>query len=90
MAVSQIDRIHLPDLSFCRLCEEFYGINRGVYNTIDFWFFEKGVKDIVKRREMVLDFLEDSNSDRSCVGKFRNFGPNGLSPRLDGYWLSQS
>ncbi|GAA3331356.1 hypothetical protein GCM10020331_087640 [Ectobacillus funiculus] len=50
--------IHLPDLTFVDLCESNYGINRGVYNTIDAWFYKHGLKDILDRRRNILSFLE--------------------------------
>ncbi|MEW9673533.1 hypothetical protein [Ammoniphilus sp. 3BR4] len=69
--------VQLPDLSFIRLCESQYGINRGVYNTIDTWFYEQGWKGIVERRETILRFL-DRNS-------FQRFGHGGLSIKLQEY-----
>lgn len=56
IAVEQ--KIHLMDLAFCKFCEEEYGINRGVYNTIDAWFYENGVVDILLRRKEIVEFLE--------------------------------
>ena len=49
--------INLPDLLFVRYCEETFGLNRGVYNTIDQWFYKKEVKDIKVRRKKTLEFL---------------------------------
>ncbi|MFD1706251.1 hypothetical protein ACFSCZ_05705 [Siminovitchia sediminis] len=49
--------INLPDLLFVQYCTETYGLNRGVYNTIDKWFYMKNVKDIKARRERILEFL---------------------------------
>ena len=31
--------VNFTDYSFQKLCEREYGINRGVYNTIDRWFY---------------------------------------------------
>jgi riboflavin kinase len=52
------DVLHQPDLSFAAWCLEQYGVNRGVYNTIDLWFYQSGVKHIVSRRRIVIDFLQ--------------------------------
>jgi riboflavin kinase len=52
------DVLHQPDISFAAWCLEQYGVNRGVYNTIDLWFYQCGVKHIVSRRRIVIDFLE--------------------------------
>jgi hypothetical protein len=49
--------INLPDLLFVKYCTETFGLNRGVYNTIDEWFYMENVKDIKVRRENILDFL---------------------------------
>ncbi|MEW9673342.1 hypothetical protein [Ammoniphilus sp. 3BR4] len=40
-----LKEIQLPDILFCKLCEDKYGINRGVYNSIDTWFFQKGMEN---------------------------------------------
>lgn len=79
------DEIHLTDLSFIQLCQSEYGINRGIYNTIDSWFYQKGVLNIVHRRKIILDFL------RSIGGNLQNkkqikFGHGGLTPQLESYW----
>lgn len=76
--------IHLPDLQFVRFCEEKYGVNRGVYNTIDSWFYRKGLIDIVIRRKTIIQFLEYvSYSYRNSKVKF---GHGGLSSCLSNYW----
>lgn len=71
--------LHFPDLLFTRLCETRYGINRGVFNTIDLWFFEQGVKDIIERRKTILSFLEINRHQPP-------FGHGGLSARLKEYY----
>jgi riboflavin kinase len=70
--------LHLPDLSFVRLCKEQYGINRGVYNTIDLWFYEKGFYNIVKRRELTLNFLQFTRIKTGKINRV-TFGNNGLT-----------
>lgn len=50
--------INLPDLDFAQYCITTYGINRGVYNTIDKWFAESGLTNIVSRREKIVQFLQ--------------------------------
>lgn len=69
--------VQLPDLSFIRLCESRYGINRGIYNTIDLWFYEQGFIDIVERRKTILSFLDGNSRQR--------FGHGGLSIKLQEY-----
>ncbi|MCM3638930.1 hypothetical protein M3152_14600 [Sporosarcina luteola] len=83
----QIDKtIHLPDLSFIRLCNEKYGVNRGLYNTIDTFFYERGFERIVERRKIILSFLDyvqegmDENTSRT------KFGSGGLKIKIDEYF----
>ncbi|MCM3761438.1 hypothetical protein M3212_11650 [Alkalihalobacillus oceani] len=76
--------IHLPDLSFVQWCEERYGLNRGVYNTIDEWFFLNGTKDILKRRKKILHFL--ANHSKECRnGRRMKFGHGRLTTLLTEY-----
>ncbi len=69
--------INLPDLLFVNFCTKTFGLNRGVYNTIDEWFYSKNVKDIKVRREKILEFLlytirsmdQDDRNSRLKFGK---------------------
>jgi riboflavin kinase len=78
--------IHLPDLTFVRQTEGNFNVNRGVYNTIDAWFYDYGLKDIVERRNHIIRFLayskEDVNEERAIE---RVFFPNGLTNALESY-----
>jgi riboflavin kinase len=57
--ISTIDKIiHLNDFSFIQLCDKNYGVNRGIYNTIDSWFYENGMENILERRRNIIFFLE--------------------------------
>lgn len=76
--------IHLPDLHFVQFCEERFGLNRGVYNTIDSWFYHKGVTDIINRRKSILHFL--GNIRQSIQNGRLKFGHGGLSMCLSTYW----
>jgi riboflavin kinase len=80
---------HLPDLLFIRYCHEQFGINRGVYNTIDSWLFQKGITDILDRRETIFHFLskwlqEDQEKNQ---GKIK-IGHGNLTKRLTDYFES--
>jgi riboflavin kinase len=75
--------IHLPDLQFVQLCEEHFHVNRGVYNIIDAWFYEKGIKNISTRRRIILAFFKYIH--RQNHGKIK-FGPGGVKNRLEEYW----
>jgi riboflavin kinase len=76
--------IHLPDLSFVQWCEKSYGLNRGVYNTIDAWFYENGTKDILKRRKLIVYFLNHYKQDQ-YDGKRIKFGHGRLTSLLSEY-----
>ncbi|MEL3963048.1 riboflavin kinase [Lysinibacillus endophyticus] len=73
--------IHLPDLDFARHCETKYGINRGVYNTIDKWFSDNGSTEIVGRRKRILYFLHWVTAYTSK--EKLKFGNKGLSEQLE-------
>jgi riboflavin kinase len=84
------EQIHLPDLHFSKFCEKEYEINRGVYNTIDHWFYEQGIRQIVDRRNIILQFFQyiciiDDKKSRKI-----KFGPGGLTSKLNKFWLEKS
>jgi riboflavin kinase len=74
---------NLPDFLFSKFCEEKYDINKGVYNTIDRWFYEQGLSHIVNRRTMILSFCQNF-----CISgnKKVKFGPGGLTIKLNLFW----
>ncbi|MFD1708905.1 hypothetical protein ACFSCZ_19765 [Siminovitchia sediminis] len=86
MALIKEKEIHLNDLRFSQLCQELYGINRGVYNTIDDWFYTKGIINILERRKVILDFLASLEQSNQNIRRYRKFGHGGLSAELDSYW----
>jgi riboflavin kinase len=82
--------VNMTDLSFAELCKAKYGVNRGIYNTIDSWFFEKGLENILLRREMILNFLEFLCSRFEIKVKNDGIklktGNGGLTHSLERYW----
>ncbi|RST72256.1 hypothetical protein D4T97_016575 [Siminovitchia acidinfaciens] len=50
----------MPDLYFYKWCDLKYGINRGIYNTIDALLYEKGYTDVYERRFILTRFLAHS------------------------------
>jgi len=76
--------IHLPDLFFVQWCEKKYGLNRGVYNTIDAWFYENGMKDILKRRKRIVYFLNHYTKNQFTGDRIK-FGAGRLTPLLSDY-----
>lgn len=79
--------IHLPDLSFIRVCNEDYGINRGLYNTIDKFFYERGFERIIDRRKDILYFLDYVQKDADLNNKRPKFGSGGLKIKIEEYLL---
>ncbi|MGE5701432.1 MAG: hypothetical protein ACM32O_02795 [Clostridia bacterium] len=79
------DEIHLPDISFCKVCENVYGVNRGIYNTIDAYFYQRGARDIVARRRLILSFLQSIGTSPANLNKKSSFkfGHGGLVEKLD-------
>lgn len=75
------EAVQLPDLLFVRLCEERFGINRGIYNSVDAWFFQKGLTDVTERRERVAEFL--AGIGQSGGVPFRR---RGLASQLNDFW----
>ena len=64
--------IDLPDWLFMQFCKETYGINRGILNTVDRWFYSNGLENIHERRKVMLEFLQHS---------IRPLNPNGENPK---------
>lgn len=77
------DILNMPDLLFSKFCEKQFEINKGVYNTIDQWFYQQGVSQIVNRRKMILSFCQ--NVRLSGQEKVK-FGPGGLTTKLNLFW----
>ncbi|MGJ9384350.1 hypothetical protein [Salipaludibacillus sp. CF4.18] len=79
---TQMKLPHYPDLHFVNYCCNIYGINRGVYNVIDQWFFDKGIVTIVERREIIITFLKRVHFDTYPV----RFGHGGLKDALVNFY----
>ncbi|MFC5541876.1 MAG: hypothetical protein C0P75_005120 [Bacilli bacterium] len=77
--------LHLPDLQFSQYCEQQFSVNKGIYNTIDQWFYRKGIINILARREKILLFMLYSCSTKEKV----KFGPGGLTKALEDFWQHQ-
>lgn len=89
MNLFENDIIHLPDLLLVKWCEENFGVNRGVYNTIDSWFYEKGIRDVTQRRQYILHFFEYEIQYRGKSEKLK-FGHGQLSTCLHSFWENVS
>ncbi|WHY69389.1 hypothetical protein [Neobacillus sp. SuZ13] len=86
-SLEKSEYLNLPDLQFFQWCHSQYGLNKGVYNTIDQWFYGIGIERIQYRRIFILKFL-DFSKDCGAVKehqKFIRFGNGGLIRRLQGF-----
>lgn len=88
MDVFQEEIVHLPDIQFVSLCRDNFGLNKGVYNEIDSWFYKNGIKNITNRRKHILQFL-NSKTDYIVNGKLK-FGPNNLNKHLKEHMSKQN
>ncbi|WP_194138538.1 hypothetical protein [Robertmurraya kyonggiensis] len=86
MAALTDDMIHLADFSFIQLCIKKYGVNRGIYNTIDMWFYKNGIDNILERRKNILSFLESLNKKEEVKTTRPKFGSGGLTIKLQEYF----
>lgn len=71
---------NIPDTLFSKFCEEKFGVNKGVYNTIDHWFHQQGLTSIVNRRKMIILFCQSVHCNENKKVKF---GHGGLTPKLN-------
>ncbi|WNS78361.1 hypothetical protein RRU94_07845 [Domibacillus sp. DTU_2020_1001157_1_SI_ALB_TIR_016] len=76
--------LNLPNTRFYEWCHKQYGLNRGVLNTIDNWFYDYGIINVMSRRIYMLAFLDYVKEAglRSNGQKFIKFGHGGLSEKL--------
>jgi len=70
-----------PDLAFHHYCLKVYHLNRGVYNAIDQWLFERGCVSIRQRRQLMLDFLDQAAREANGK-KHLTFGKGKLAEEL--------
>lgn len=74
--------LHLPDLLFTKIINDSFGINRGILNTMDAWFWKRGVTSIESRRTNILTFLRKNASPTAKVA----LGAGQLTRKLEQYW----
>ncbi|MEC2074553.1 hypothetical protein [Metabacillus fastidiosus] len=81
--------LNLPDIAFFKWCSERFSINKGVFNTIDNWFYYEGIEEIILRRLYILAFLDFVQTTLGNQGlKFIRFGHGGLTKRLNEFLAS--
>jgi riboflavin kinase len=76
--------LNLPDLQFFNWCNQQYSINQGGVNTIDQWFYDYGIREVILRRIYILSFLNfiREASLKAESQKFIRFGNGGLINQL--------
>lgn len=74
--------LNVPDLQFFLWCQQHYRLNKGIYNTIDCWFYEYGIVNIHHRRIYILAFLEYVKGEGNEDKKYLQFGKGGLTRKL--------
>ena len=84
-SLANYEYLNLPDLQFFCMCQKKYKLNKGVFNTIDRWFYDYGVISVINRRIYILaflDFVKEFEIDsENC--KYIRFGHGGLSNKLN-------
>ncbi|MDW4509549.1 hypothetical protein R7236_14190 [Priestia megaterium] len=85
------NKIHLPDSEFFKWCQSLYGINKGIYNTIDLWFYESNKRDILSRRRCIVEFLTFISSCKMNRNQHHSlrFGHGGLVKKLEEFFDKQ-
>lgn len=82
--LNQSEYLNLPDLQFFLWCQQQYSLNKGVFNTIDTWFYDYGIVPVLHRRIYILAFLDFVKE--SCLEqdhhKYIRFGSGGLTRKL--------
>jgi len=80
--------LNLPNIQFYNWCKKEYGVNKGIFNTIDDWFYDHGIEGIIIRRAYLITFLEYLTSEEKEAKTVR-FGHGGLSMKLHAFLNTQ-
>ena len=81
--------LNLPDSMFYLFCKERFQLNRGNYHTIERWFYDQGINNLVFRRIYILAFLDFVTRERSVqMNSYIKFGKGGLSAKLREFFES--
>jgi hypothetical protein len=83
--LGQARYLNLPDLQFFNWCHSQFQVNKGIYNTIDQWFYDEGIVNIHPRRVHVIAFLQfaqEGNKRKAEREGVLRFGAGGLTNQL--------
>ncbi|EJL40460.1 hypothetical protein P4U99_19875 [Brevibacillus agri] len=81
--------VHLPDLTFAQHLQREFGINRGVFNTMDAWFYEHGYVEITQRRKLLIEFLRIAR-EQNRQGRRMRFGHGGLAAKMNDFLMQNN
>jgi len=83
-AFAHCEYLHFPEVRFFQWCNEKYKINKGIYHTIDEWFYSNGINNIISRRIHVIAYLEYmwEQEQFQTDNKYVKFGSGGLTRSL--------
>lgn len=85
------EQLHLPDLEFVKEAQSKFYVNRGIYNTIDAWFYKNGFRNIVERRHHIIQFLNYAHEIiKEDQERKHIYFPDGLIPTLENYQLNST
>lgn len=75
----------LLDFEFTQHCHITYKVTSNLYNSIDRFFYDYGLKKVEERRKHLLSFLEYSQAGRKHSDLQLGFGQKGLKPQIEEY-----
>ncbi|NRG44094.1 hypothetical protein [Bacillus sp. CRN 9] len=81
--------LNLPELEFINWCSESYKINKGVFHTVDQWFYNYGIESIITRRLFLIAFFDYAAENVETKNKSNviKFGRGGLNKKLHDFNL---
>ncbi|PIC63234.1 hypothetical protein CSV79_12895 [Sporosarcina sp. P13] len=77
--------INITDSSIVSICNKIYGVNKGIFNKIDEWFYHIGVVNIKERRRTILLFMEHIQLNKISTQSTVPFGSGGLRIMFDSF-----
>jgi riboflavin kinase len=84
-SLEKSEYLNLPDLHFFKWCNHHFGLNKGIYNTIDAQLYKYGITNIILRRIHLVAFLRFVKDTGIETNKHKciRFGSGGLMKKLN-------
>lgn len=79
----------IPDMMFAKIISACFGINKGIYNTLDMSLWEKGISSIEYRRRKIVQFLIKQLELNKGKGTIK-FGSGQLTKKLEQFLHEES